>query len=502
MSERNSSVIFLLVALALVPLMPSADSLWVDEAQTWRYARHTSLSAAWDEFQGERFSETQMPLGMAAAWSWARIFGTSEFALRAPNMLYAAGAILCFYLIGRKEDAPLLPLFFAVQPYLWFYVNEARPYALQIFGGSLLLLALHQVYRGNISSIRWVIAWGAGALVCSASSMLGAIPTLAFTVALFWELLRKHYLLGKGQLVIFAGTTLSLLALGFYYLQTLLAGSGGSKIWSVGLQNLIFSVVEFLGFAGMLPPRQELREMARAGLDHSSEVLNLWPFALPTILMAAVFVVIGLFWVQNFRQTPRWVAASVAVVVGSVVLLLAASLIVGFPFWGRHLAPAFPAFVAAVGWAVTSAWRGPLPLVKVSAACLFALLLASSLMIRFSETHSKDDYRTAAAFAHETLTRGGTVWWAADPAGASYYGLNPSPADTAATNTDKPVVLASNVTAIQALNLPQPDLVILSKTDIYDSRGYLQAWLSQNKYALRHTAKAFWIFDPATLDEH
>jgi uncharacterized membrane protein len=501
MSKRKSSVIFLLAALALVPLMPSADSLWVDEAQTWRYARHTSLSATWEQFRVEKFSEAQMPLGMLAAWSWAQLLGTSEFALRAPNMLYAVGAILCFYFIARKEDLPSLPLFLAVQPYLWFYVNEARPYALQILGGSLLLLALHQVYRGNVSSLKWVIMWGAGAIICSASSMLGAIPTLAFTVALFWELLRKHYLPGKGQLVIFAGTTVSLLALGFYYLQTLLAGSGGSKIWSVGLQNLVFSVVEFLGFAGLLPPRQALREMARAGLDHSSEVLNLWPFAPPTILMAAVFVVIGLFWVRNFRQIPRWVAASVAMVTGSVVLLFAASLIVGFPFWGRHLAPTFPAFVVALGWAVTSAWRVPLPLVKVSAACLFALLLASSLMMCFSETHSKDDYRTAAAFAHETLARGGTVWWAADPAGANYYGLNPSPADTAANNTDQPVVLASNVTAVQASNLPHPELVILSKTDIYDSRGSLQAWLSQNKYALGHTPKAFWIFEPVTLGE-
>jgi hypothetical protein len=100
------------------------------------------------------------------------------------------------------------------------------------------------------------------------------------------------------------------------------------------------------------------------------------------------------------------------------------------------------------------------------------------------------------------LEQGGTVWWAADPAGASYYGLNPSPADTAATNTDKPVVLASNVTAIQASNLPHPDLVVLSKTDIYDSRGYLQAWLSQNKYALRHTAKAFQIFESTAPYEH
>jgi len=493
MTASKWPLIFLSLALALVPLMPSTDSLWVDEAQTWRYARQATLDTAWQQLQTEINSEAQMPLGMLAAWSWAQLLGTSEFALRAPNMLYAVGAILCFYFIGRKEDLPLLPLFLAVQPYLWFYVNEARPYALQIFGGSLLLLALRQVYRGNISSIRWIVAWGAGALVCSASSMLGAIPTLAFTVAIFWELLRRNYLPGKGQLVIFAGTTLSLLALGFYYLQTLLAGSGGSKIWSVGLRNLVFSVVEFLGFAGLLPPRQELREMARAGLNHSSEVLNLWPFALPTILMAAVFVVIGLFWVRNCRQTPHWVAAAVAIVTGSVVLLFAASLMVGFPFWGRHLAPAFPAFVAASGWAVTLAWRGPWPLAKASAACLVLLLLASSLMLRFSETHAKDDYRSAASYAHEILAQGGIVWWAADQAAAHYYQLEtetmPERGDSAMVTSS--AYIANNRSALYFAGLPYPALVVLSKVDIYDQDANLRHWIAENRLSLKSRKPAF-----------
>lgn len=501
MAGCKSSLVLLFAALALVPLMPSADSLWVDEAQTWRYSRHTSLNAAWHEFQGERFSEAQMPLGMAAAWFWAQLFGTSEFALRAPNMLYAIGAILCFYIIGRKEDLPSLPLFLAVQPYLWFYVNEARPYALQIFGGSLLLLALHLVYRGNLSSVRWIVAWGAGALICSAGSMLGAIPTLAFTATILWELVRRNYLPSKGQLAIFAGTTLSLLGLGAYYLQTLLAGSGGAKIWTVGLQNVLFSIIEFFGFAGILPSRQELREMARAGLSYPGEFFSLWTFALPTLGMVLLLVVLGLFWLRNIRQTPRWIMACFAVTAGSAALLFAASIVVGFPFWGRHLAPVFPAFVAALGWVIAMAWRGSGLLTKAAAAILLILLLISSLMLRFSERHAKDDYRTAASFAHETLAQGGTVWWAADPAGANYYGLEPADRNALATKTEPSVLLASNVTAVQASDLPYPSLVVLSKTDIYDSRGDLHAWLNENKYALIHTAKAFWLFEPDTLDE-
>lgn len=499
MTERRSSLIFLITALALVPLMPSGDSIWVDEAQTWRYARHDSLAEVRAEFRAEKFSEAQMPLGMAAAWGWAQLLGTSEWALRAPNMVYAVGAILCFYLIGRRERLPLMPLFLAFQPFLWFYMNEARPYALQIFGGSLLLLALHQVYRGSISSIRWVLVWGAGALVCSAGSMLGAIPSLTFSGAILCELVRRSYRPARRQLAVFAGTTLLLFGLGGYYLQTLLAGAGGSKIWSIGLQNVLFSIIEFVGFAGLLPSRQELRAMARAGLSYSGEFLNLWTFALPTLVMAILLVVLGLFWLRHFRQTPRWITACLLVTAGSAALLFTASLVVGFPFWGRHLAPAFPAFIAAFGWLVASAWRSSRLLAKASAAGLVVLLLISSLMLRSSDRHAKDDYRTAATAAKQVVDADGIVWWAADSSAALYYGLQTGlfPDTSGGPAIEPGAFMANNRTVAYLDRLPKPDLIILSKLDIYDRYGFLRQWMQRNDYTFSVRKTAFDFFTPS-----
>jgi len=494
MTKPKSAFIFLLLAFALVPLMPSADSIWVDEAQTWRYARHTLFADVWNEFRVEKFSEAQMPLGMLAAWSWAQIFGTSEFALRAPNMFYAIGAIFCFYLIGRREDLPVLPLFLAVQPYLWFYVNEARPYALQMLGGSLLLLALHQVYRGNIASIRWVILWAVGAVICSASSMLGAIPTFAFSAAILWELFRLNYFPKRSQLSIIAGTSLSLLALGLYYVRTLLVGSGGAKIWSVGLQNILFSGIEFLGFAGLLPPRQELRELARTGLSQPAELLGLWSFTLPTTLLAVVLTVLVFFWFCHLKDTPRWILACLVVFLSSAILLFLAALVVGFPFWGRHLAPVFPAFVAVAGWIFCLCWRAPSLAIKISARALLALLLASSLMLRFAPMHAKDDYRSAASSAQETINEGGTVWWAADPAGANYYGIFPALLTAAAAADEKNVILVSNMTYEQLSGLPYPRMLVVSKLDIYDSKGGLRDWAKISSPAAIHTKTAFQVF--------
>jgi hypothetical protein len=496
MTEHRSSLLFLIAALALVPLMPSGDSIWVDEAQTWRYARHASIAAVWEEFRNDRYSEAQMPLGMAAAWGWARILGTSEWALRAPNMVYALGAILCFYLIGRRERMQLMPLFLAVQPFLWFYVNEARPYALQMFGGSLLLLSLYDVYRGNLSSPRWAVLWIAGALICSASSMLGAIPTLAVTIAMAAELLRRRFWPSKNQFVAICTGTVSLLALGAYYIKTLFEGAGGAKIWNVGLQNVVFSAIEFLGFAGLLPARHELRSIARAGLTSPDELLALWPFAISASVLLILLIAIGLYWIFNCKQTPRWVFACLFVTAASAGLLLAASLVVGFPFWGRHLAGSFPALVAATCWAVSHAWRQASSVFRFASAALVIVLLSSSVVLRLSNLHAKDDYKSAATIAKESLDNGEIILWAANVQAAEYYGLQLTEEllINRKSSLQPHVYLVSNIPVERVSELPDAGKIILSKPDLYDTHGALTGLVRNNRYELSEELSSFRIF--------
>jgi MFS family permease len=496
MNERNSSLIFLLAALALVPLMPSGDSIWIDEAQTWRYARHASVAEVWQEFRNDKFSEAQMPLGMAAAWAWARILVTSEWALRAPNMVYAAGSILCFYLIGRRERIPWMPLFMAIQPFLWFYVNEARPYALQIFGGSLLLLALYKVYRGHLSTANWAILWAVGSFVSSASSMLGAIPTLAITVAIGAELLRRRHSPNRFQSLALATGAFSLLGLGSYYLSTLLKGAGGAKIWNVGAQNLLFSAVEFLGFAGLLPARHELRSTVRLGFSSPDDLSGLFALAIPPTIMLLLLVAVAITWVRNLRETPRWVVACAAVVGVSAGLLLIASMAASFPFWGRHLAAAFPAFAAAACWVVSLSWASGSIFPRYSALALTATLAVSSLMLRFSSIHVRDDYRYASKLGIEEASKGQIVWWAADPSAASYYGLQVL-SGTGVTRLHpqaSKVYLVSIMSSAERDLLPRPHLIVISKPDSYDTAGTLRSFIVANNYELIGKSAAFSIF--------
>ena len=183
--------------------------------------------------------------------------------------------------------------------------------------------------------------------------------------------------------------------------------------------------------------------------------------------------VLVFYWFRNLKQTPRWIFACLAVFSGTALLLVLAALVVGFPFWGRHFAPVFPAFVAVAGWIFCLCWRAPSLAIKISALTLLLLLLASSLMLRFAPMHAKDDYRSAAALALETVNESGTIWWAADPAGANYYGIFPALSTAAAAAGEKNVILVSNMTYEQLSGLPYPQMLVVSKPDLYDSFGHL-----------------------------
>lgn len=479
----------LAIALGLVLIMPGAESIWVDEAQTWRYARLHSFAEFWTEFKNDKASEAQMPLSMAMAWVFGNFLGTSEWLMRAPNILWTTGSILCFYFIGRREQQPLLPLFLAVQPYVWFYGNEARPYALQIFGGSLLLLALHSVFTRGHAGVGWVATWGIGCAVACGSSMLGVIPAGCVSLIILIRLAKNRFCPEKRQLVVFAAFFLPLLVLGFYYATTLLKGAGGAKIWQVGPQNLVFSAVEFLGLAGFLPPRQLLREIARgnAPLPWDS------PLFVASSVGAALIVTLLFFIVfrslKYWRTAPSTVVASTLVVLGSGLILFCAALFVAFPFWGRHLAACFPFYAIVLFWLLSIFNANKSFLNNVLIVSMLAMLLLSSILLRFSPHHRKDDYRSAAKLAQSYLEQGKTVWWAADEPSLLYYFP-----DAENHLQSGELFLAFGPRATPLGNRDFPDIVLLSKPDIYDSDGALSRFVLENNIRQSISYQAFSIF--------
>jgi hypothetical protein len=148
---------------------------------------------------------------------------------------------------------------------------------------------------------------------------------------------------------------------------------------------------------------------------------------------------------------------------------------------GRHLTPLLPYLLAfmAVGLAqllgVSEIGK------KLLAYAAVSLLLFSSLEIRLAPRHRRDDYRTAAAIAQQAIKSGQRIWWLADVSTGLYYLVSlGTPAVTTWPDLTWPIVT--------------PDLVVLSKPDIYDSSGDERAYLARNDFKVMTTLPAFEIY--------
>ncbi|MBU0508154.1 glycosyltransferase family 39 protein [bacterium] len=129
-------IIYLTVILILaagVRLWGLADeSLWVDEGFTADRASSSLLA-----LMAELTVETQGVAYYLAEWVWCHVFGTSEFALRFPSVVYGTLAVFALYLLGGRLFSPtaglLSALLLALNPFALFYSQDARPYALFLF---------------------------------------------------------------------------------------------------------------------------------------------------------------------------------------------------------------------------------------------------------------------------------------------------------------------------------------------------------------------------------
>ena len=116
-------------------------------------------------------------------------------------------------------------------------------------------------------------------------------------------------------------------------------------MWNVGPANLAFSAYEFLGLAGLGPPRNEIRETIFFNGIHLEHLIELgclsWILALGAGVSVLLLLGIGgrRLWHSSSRITAERCILTLAL---NWALLFSASLLAGFPFWGRHLSPCFP----------------------------------------------------------------------------------------------------------------------------------------------------------------
>ena len=132
--------VVLTVAAVLRLYRLGTQSIWLDEAISWRFASFYGLDKA---FMEAVLSDRNPPLFYIILRPFAH---DGEWMLRLPSALFGVGAVwLLFLILERMVDkraALIGALLLAVSPFHVWYSQEARSYALLSF---LSLLALHNI---------------------------------------------------------------------------------------------------------------------------------------------------------------------------------------------------------------------------------------------------------------------------------------------------------------------------------------------------------------------
>jgi hypothetical protein len=249
----------------------------------------------------------------------------------------------------------------------------------------------------------------------------------------------------------------------------------------------VFIAYELLGFSGLGPGRLEIRD---GGLRSFA------PFAVPLALYG--MVVCDLL-IQGVRQIWRdWtfpkskcrnIIYLAVVMAAPAAVILGAGWVEHFRVLGRHFLPLLPVVIFVLGAGLAARWsRGGW--VSKTLACGFVVLsLVSCWSFRLAARHGKDDYRDAAALAKEALQTGKTVWWNAGKEGAEYYHVALS---NGAENVG--AVWLMNPAAGALSGLAAPEMIVVSKPDVFDGRGTCADFVLKGGYVKRAVFPAFVIW--------
>ncbi len=480
---------WILLSLIVCGVAISHQSFWIDEACTAVNAEQPTLRKWWQEMMVIKGSDLQMPFSMLFAWGWEKLVGPGEFALRAGNVLWFLLGVLA--MLRVLAVTPRLQKSFALVllscPLAWQYLNEVRPYVLQIGMSLVVFFSLYRLgseHKETRGERYWIIALCLGSLILASSSMLAMLWLGAYLAATILSTSRDHLWRLAREYWFYWGLTLMLLfTLGIYYLWMLRIGGRAAMLEDTGFRNVLFIFYELLGFSGLGPGRLAIRT------DGVSTFLPWLPWL--TIYAAVLLPILIQGWRQiaastSLRTRVWWVTAFAAV----AGFILAVGMVTQFRVLGRHFLPALPLVLFVLGSGVTAVlnrggWVG-----RMGVAAFLGLSLLSCLSLRFSERHAKDDYRGAAALGREALAHGESVWWDACREGAEVYHL-PVKKTPGTPNT---ALLLINPSAKFLQTLPQPDLVLVSKPDLYDKYGAVENYLLRSGYHRTATLSAFTVW--------
>lgn len=468
------------------------QSFWIDECDTAYRSAFPTLAGWWQHMRATADATLQVPLYLFFSWGWEKVSGLNEWALRAGNVPWF---LLGFIMMVRAMAlAPRLQRSMALVvlscPFAWYYLNEARPYALQIGTSLVVFASLFRLALNQDEPARerlWVAGLCVGSLLLAASGILPMLWLGAYLGAAVLSAPKGRLReLARSYWPWWVSTGLLLFTVGLFYLWTFSIGARNAMLGAADLRNVLFIAFELLGFSGLGPGRNDIR----AGQ---------WAVFLPWLPWLAIYggVVLVVLAAGSrsiaasaSRRTRLCWALAFAVVLG---FILAVAVVVRWRVLGRHCTPLLPLVLFVLGSGIAALLKRRDWVGRLTVAAFLGLSLVSCLSLRFCERHAKDDYRGAAAMARAALAQGKIVWWNADFLAPSIYHL---PLGEKPEDTGKAICVVNPGKGFDR-DLPKPDLVLTSKPDLYDRNGALADYLNRAGFRPTPSVPAFTAWQAA-----
>ena len=470
-AARGVSILTWLIFPITLGLAITRQSLWIDEGSTLWFATHTSFHSFFNSLVGTRGApgDPQFIFYLLHMWGWVKLFGPSELSLRAANIPFAVIFIYTMRWASRRLFwHPNFWVLFCLSPFFWFYLNEARPYiALLAFSSvaSVALLAYlidpwrYRKYAPWLCLIALFLAWGTHILAVFLFPVL--LVLIATTIAADPKL-KTDFLRHWSRAALYCSP--AFLALGTFYAWV--STNGVSKVdGNPGLGNLAFAVYEFAGFAGLGPPRNDIRQNLNFHV-----FLPYWPLLLLGAI-ALVAVIVSVFQTTS----PRIVRNLFLSITVGLAVALVISKFQHFQVLGRHLAVFFPLLLMLVMLAPKDSSFSP-KASRTAAIPMIVLAIVwgiSDLRLVLMSQYEKDSYREACSIAlAQARQDGAVILWAADPVLAKYYGLTIGPDRSEGFGS---AIEASGWSLDQTnayfASSSRSTILVLSKPDLYDKQG-------------------------------
>lgn len=492
---KITTMIGLCAAFILMLMMITGESFWIDEGDTALYAMQPNFTSWLHRLVNDTNADCQMPLTMFTSWLVGITLGTGEWVLRAQNFIFGGIALFAMYAIGQRSKITWLPLLLAFQPYFWFYMDEARPYVSQIAGGSFLLWILSNACLEFHERKRWVTAFLLAAFLTFTTSMLTAV-TIAVVCAGLMIIcgVPKLAEIRKSAPLLSLFLILSAI-LAVYYSWTIDRGAKGARIWVTDWKALGFIGYEFIGATGLGPSLDNLRNFSKNPIT----IANLIGFVLPVLFsvnLGVLFSMYGWSWFRKNTPTPKLFAVCTLSLLSIILGFIILSFLIHKPLWARHLSPALPMLVLMEGMVISTLWNSKRFIPRFLVITFLILLALSSLNIRFHPQFSKDDYRSAAQIAKESIANNQKVWWNAAEYTALYYDLH---VEQKSRDESSLVMVAHDDSKTFLEQIPAPDVIILTRPEVYDPAHFVQDYATAHGYTESKSLRGFKILEKPIL---